>query len=200
MQTLWKCPARDTALARHTLALAEIKAPPATYDEIRLIEARAASAYFSAWQDYPLRWKGIGRKPIRPDWHRCGTRQGLIGDRNRYATHPVNALLNYGYALLESEMRIALVAAGLDPEVGFLHVNRPGRLSLVYDAMEPLRPVVDRMVLDFIPHTTFAPGDFKLNEKGVRKLNPQMARRFLQRLILQRACEGPISLLVEGLG
>ena len=89
-------------------------------------------------------------------------------------------MLNYGYAVLESEVRIAVVRAGLDPEIGYLHSNRRGRLSLVYDLMEPMRPVVDRAVLTFVNDQTFAPTDFPVTERGVCRLHPQLTRRLVE--------------------
>jgi CRISP-associated protein Cas1 len=64
----------------------------------------------------------------------------MVGGRNRHATHPLNAMLNYAYAVLESQVRIATVAQGLDPTIGYLHTSRHSRVALVYDLMEPLRP------------------------------------------------------------
>jgi len=61
-----------------------------------------------------------------------------------------NMMLNYGYAALESQVRIAIAEVGLDPSVGYLHVCQPGRQALVYDLMEPYRPQVDRELLAFI--------------------------------------------------
>jgi CRISP-associated protein Cas1 len=53
-------------------------------------------------------------------------------------------MLNYAYAVLESQVRIATVSSeGLDATIGYLHACRPGRMALVYDLMEPLRPRVD---------------------------------------------------------
>jgi CRISPR-associated protein Cas1 len=75
----------------------------------------------------------------------------MVRDRNRHATHPVNAMLIYAYTVLESQVRIAAVAQGLDPTIGYLHTSRRGRVALAYDLMEPLRPRVDRLVLEFLP-------------------------------------------------
>jgi CRISPR-associated protein Cas1 len=57
----------------------------------------------------------------------------MVSGRNRHATHPVNAMLNYAYAVLESQVRIATVSQGLDPTIGYLHMCRPGRAALVHD-------------------------------------------------------------------
>jgi CRISP-associated protein Cas1 len=73
----------------------------------------------------------------------------MVSGGNRHATHLVNAMLNYAYAVLESQVRIATVSSeGLDATIGYLHACRPGRMALVYDLMEPLRPRVDQSVLD----------------------------------------------------
>jgi hypothetical protein len=66
------------------------------------------------------------------------------------AANPVNAILNYLYAVLESEARLAAAALGLDPGLGVLHVDTPARDSLACDLMEPVRPQVDAYVLDWI--------------------------------------------------
>jgi CRISP-associated protein Cas1 len=141
-----------------------------------LAEAQAAYAYFAAWQMLPLRWKGTGRKPIPPKWRHVVARPSMVSGRNRHATHPVNAILNYAYAVLESQVRIAAVAQGLDPTIGYLHASRPGRISMVYDLMEPLRPQVDRLVLGFLSSHTFSSTDFLLETNGVCRLHPQLAR------------------------
>ncbi len=73
------------------------------------------------------------------------------GRRGRGARDPVNAALNYGYAILQREVERALVLAGLDPFAGFIHADRPGKPSLTLDLMEEFRQVVvDRAVLALI--------------------------------------------------
>ncbi len=168
---------RDRAQGKLAGALHELHAcPPADVESLRLVEGRAALAYFTCWETIPLRWKGTGRKPIPLEWQHAGLRQSFVSGTNRHATHPVNAMLNYAYGVLESQVRIAAVAAGLDPSIGYLHACRPGRVALVYDLMEPLRPRVDRLVLDFVHRHTFVPGDVVLTERGVCRLHPQLAR------------------------
>ena len=142
-----------------------------------LAEAQAAYAYFAAWQMLPLRWKGTGRKPIPPDWRHVVARPSMVSGRNRHATHPVNAMLNYAYAVLESQVRIAVVSQELDPTIGYLHTCRPGRVALVYELMEPLRSRVDRQVLSFVRSRPFSSIDFVLGVAGVCRLHPQLARQ-----------------------
>ena len=76
-------------------------------------------------------------------------------ERPRGATDLVNCLLNYGYAILYTCVQGAIIRAGLDPFAGFLHVDRPGRASLVLDFMEEFRQqVVDRTVFSMINQGT----------------------------------------------
>ncbi len=76
-------------------------------------------------------------------------------DRNRNTTQPVNAMLNYAYGILEHQVRMQVVAAGLDPRIGFFHGAYRDKVSLVYDLMEPLRPIVDWLILHFVRSTIF---------------------------------------------
>jgi CRISP-associated protein Cas1 len=94
---------------------------------------------------------------------------------NRHASHPVNAMLNYAYAVLESQVRIAAVSQGLDPTIGYLHACRPGRVALVYDLMEPLRPRVNHVVLQVVQAQAFSVTDFVLQTDGICRLHPQLA-------------------------
>jgi CRISP-associated protein Cas1 len=169
--------------------------PPESIDALLLVEAQAAYAYFAAWQMMPLRWKGTRRKPIPPEWHHVVARPSMVSGRNRHATHPVNAMLNYAYAVLESQVRITAVAQGLDPTIGYLHACRPGRVALVYDLMEPLRPQVDHLVLSFVRSHTFVPSDFLLRMDGVCRLHPQLSRQIAELAVREAAINGVLSRL-----
>lgn len=83
-------------------------------------------------------------------WHTFGSRISSLTGSPRLATNPVNAMLNYLYALLEAESRLAAATLGLDPGIGVLHVDTPYRDSLACDLMEPIRPQVDAFVLDWL--------------------------------------------------
>jgi CRISPR-associated protein Cas1 len=96
-------------------------------------------------------------------------------------------MLNYGYGLLESRVRIALNAVGLDPDVGFMHslkrVNQAPRSPFALDIMEPLRPAVDRAVLGFVwAKKSFHPEDFTLSGDGICRLHPQMSRVMIRKV------------------
>lgn len=92
----------------------------------------------------------------------------------------VNALLSFGYALLMHDCVAACASAGLDPAVGFLHEDRPGRLSLALDLMEELRvPVVDRLVLALINREQLRPTDLVEEPSGGWVLTKSGRKTFL---------------------
>ena len=173
-----KSPERDTATMLVKKSLKETVAVFAAAPLATLlgIEGRAASAYFRSWYGLPLRWSGLKRTPIPESWREIGPRVMGWRDNSRNARHPLNAMLNYGYGMLAGQVRIQAVAAGLDPSIGIMHGNKNNRIPLVYDLMEPLRPVVDCQILKFVRGHTFTPGDFTINEWGGCRLNPQMAK------------------------
>jgi CRISPR-associated protein Cas1 len=75
----------------------------------------------------------------------------FMGRVHRGADDPLNALLNYGYGILYAQVWGAVANAGLEPFAGFLHVDRPGKPSLILDLVEEFRqPVVDRTVIAFV--------------------------------------------------
>jgi CRISPR-associated protein Cas1 len=156
---------------------------PGTVTELRALEANCAAAYFRAWQGIPIKWRGTSRRPIPDNWHSIEQRSSpfhLAGNRN--AAHPVNAILNYAYTVLESELRIKAIADGYDPTIGIMHEGRHGSSKFVFDLMEPERPKVDRAILDFVEATVFDPADFTMRSDGVVRLNPQLARMVAARL------------------
>jgi CRISP-associated protein Cas1 len=88
----------------------------------------------------------------------------------------VNAILNYAYAALQSQIQINAVAEGYDPTIGIMHEGNNGSAAFIFDLMEPHRPVVDRAVLEFVKAHVFDPADFVIRSDGVCRLNPEMAR------------------------
>jgi CRISPR-associated protein Cas1 len=151
--------------------------PPETVSELRTLEANCAAAYFRSWVGMPIKWRGISRRPIPDNWHSIGVRSSpyhLAGNRN--AAHPVNAILNYAYAALESEIRIKAISDGYDPTIGIVHEGSDGSSKFMFDLMEPERPRVDRGVLEFVKAHVFTPSDFVIRTDGVCRLNPEIAR------------------------
>lgn len=117
---------------------------------IRLIEAQAAASYWSAWRTLPVNYPKNDHRRVPDHWRRFGTRISPLTGSPRLAANPPNAILNYLYALLESEARLAIATLGLDPGLGVLHVDSSNRDSLALDILEPVRPLVDAYLLDWI--------------------------------------------------
>jgi len=112
----------------------------------------------------------------------------FAGREHRGATDPLNAMLNYGYGILYSQVWGALVLAGLEPFAGFLHVDRPGKPSLVLDCVEEFRQqVVDRPLLGAV-----AKGYRPKMDEGRLALEArrEVARRVLDRLEAHERYEG----------
>jgi len=121
-------------------------------DNIRGIEGRAANDYFSLFDDLIVSQK--------EDFVFAGRNRRPPLDR-------VNCLLSFLYSLLCHDARSALETVGLDPAVGFLHRDRPGRMSLALDLMEEFRPMFgDRLVLSLINLAQVRKNGFKITESG----------------------------------
>lgn len=133
--------------------------------ELRGIEGRAAATYFSVFNQLILQQKedfAFAQRSRRPPLDR------------------VNALLSFAYTLLTGMCTGALEAVGLDPYVGFLHCDRPGRASLALDIIEELRPVfADRFVLSLINRKEINEKDFRVKENGAVLLEEEGKKKFL---------------------
>ena len=121
-------------------------------EQLRGYEGEAASLYFSVFDDMILQQKD--------HFHFNGRNRRPPMDR-------VNAILSFIYTLLLNNTASALESVGLDPYVGFLHTDRPGRMSLALDLMEELRPVIaDRFVLSLINKRIINSDGFIVRENG----------------------------------
>jgi CRISPR-associated endonuclease Cas1 len=119
-------------------------------EEIRRWEAKGAKIYWSAMREVPVNFSKSDSLKIPEHWRRFGSRISPLTNSPRLAVNPANAILNYLYAVLESESRLALATLGLDPGIGVLHSDLRSRDSLACDLMEPVRPKVDSLVLDLL--------------------------------------------------
>ncbi len=132
-----------------------------TVQAIRLLEAHAAVAYFASWRNIPVLWPKADSPRIPDHWRTVGNRHSPLSGGPRPAITPVHAILNYCFALLESESRLALAAVGLDPGLGLgLHTDTRNRDSLALDALEPVRPEVEKWVLHWITREPLRRADF----------------------------------------
>lgn len=149
-----------------------------TVDEARGIEAVAAAAYFAGWRDHPattVRFATKDRRRVPAHWSTFDTRGSTLGsgNANRKAERPLNAILNYLYALAEVECVVACRAVGLDSGLGVLHADATGRDSMALDLLEVVRPAVERWALGLVARRHFVKADFSEADNGhVRVLAP----------------------------
>lgn len=137
-------------------------------DMLRGIEGEAASIYFSVFDDLILQQK----KDFK-----------FITRNRRPPLDNVNALLSLTYTMLTNMCQAALETVGLDPYVGFLHSDRPGRASLALDLMEELRSVfADRFVLTLINKKMITSKDFEKMESGAVFLTENGRKKFFTAL------------------
>lgn len=157
--------ALGAATERMAQILRNIELAPADADRLRGMEGEAAATYFSVFDhlirtpDAAFRWTGRSRRP---------------------PLDPMNALLSFLYTLLTHDCRSAGEAVGLDPAVGFLHRDRPGRPSLALDLMEELRPVlVDRLALSLVNRRQLRASDFELRDGGAVMMTDEARKTVL---------------------
>lgn len=134
-------------------------------DLLRGLEGEAAQSYFGVFDqlirvDSPLlRFGGRNRRPPRDAF---------------------NALLSFLYTLLTHDCRSALETVGLDPAVGFLHRDRPGRPSLALDLAEEFRPLLgERLALSLINRRQLNERDFTVFDNGAVQLNDDARKTVL---------------------
>ncbi|MGR9108865.1 MAG: type I-C CRISPR-associated endonuclease Cas1c [Gammaproteobacteria bacterium] len=137
-------------------------------EQIRGIEGESAARYFSVFNDLIVH-------ESRADFR-------FNGRNKRPPLDPVNALLSFAYSLLTHEIASALQGVGIDPYVGYLHTDRPGRLSLALDMLEELRAWwCDRFVLTLINRKQIKSSDFVEDASGAVRLTDDARKHFLTR-------------------
>lgn len=165
-------------------------------DAIRFAEAAAASAYWEAWSPLPVRFAKRDEARVPTHWRTFGSRTSPLTGGPRLAGNPANALLNYLYALLEGEATIAARVVGLDPGLGVLHADQLNRDSLAADLMEPVRPLVDRYILELLTTHVLAAEDFFETRQGVCRVTPPLARELAATLPRWRVAVGRVAEVV----
>lgn len=135
-------------------------------DELRGIEGKAAERYFSVFDELILNQKEDFKFTTR---------------NRRPPLDYVNAVLSFAYTILAGECTNALLSVGLDPYVGFMHGDRPGRTSLALDLMEELRPVLsDRFILTLINTKAVQAKHFEKQKDQAVLLNEDGRKVFFQ--------------------
>ncbi len=140
-------------------------ARPTPLDVVRGLEGEASAQYFAVFDLMIVAQKDSF-------FFRQRTRRPPL-DR-------MNCLLSFLYSILAHDVRSACEAAGLDPAVGFLHRDRPGRPGLALDLMEELRPVLaDRLALALVNRQQVRPNGFRIEPTGAVLMDDQTRRTLL---------------------
>lgn len=133
-------------------------------DSLRGLEGAGSAAYF-----------GVFNQLIRAEGF-------VFTPRHRPATDPVNSLMNFAYTLLRHDVQSAINIVGFDPYLGYLHVQRYGRVGLAFDLMEEFRPLVaDNMILNAINRRIITVNDFTVEPiSNVVRLSVEGRKEFLK--------------------
>jgi CRISP-associated protein Cas1 len=152
---------RVSALARNeAMRFIDAAARAATVQEAMMVEAQAARVSWGDSASPKLQWRA-GSPRVPPAWKEpMLARQRADFRVKRYATHPVNAMLNAVFSVTAGRLAATLQAAGAHPAIGFLHADKPGRWSLAWDAIELLRPSIEASLFAFVRRYQFSGGDF----------------------------------------
>ncbi|MDH5431747.1 MAG: CRISPR-associated endonuclease Cas1 [Nitrosopumilus sp.] len=118
---------------------------------------------------------------LYPEFHFTG-RKDKTNSRNYNASDEINALLNYGYAILESEIRKSLNAIGLDYAVGFLHEINQSKTPLVYDIQELFRWIIDLSVIQLLEEKKIKKSDFITTENYHIRLKEKTAKMLIEKI------------------
>ncbi len=174
---VWEC-LHDAAAAEGIAACRGKLNGADTAEAIRWLEAQAAIIYFGALRNVPVLWPKAELARIPGHWRTVGSRHSPLSGGPRLAVTPVHAILNYCFALLESESRLAVAALGLDPRLGLgLHTDTPNRDSLALDVLEPVRPEVEKWLLAWITREPLRRADFFETPTGNCRLMSDLCSR-----------------------
>jgi CRISP-associated protein Cas1 len=160
-----------------------------------IVEAQAARV---VWSNVPtVNWR-VGSSRVLASWKLpYSTRRRMAGPSARRASHPINAMLNAAFSTTAGRLAAQLVAQGAHPALGFLHADKPGRWSLAYDAIEPLRPTIERSVFDFVRKHQFGANDFILMKDGSIRLMDNLFRSVIaETAVSSRTLDGVVSWLI----
>jgi len=118
---------------------------------------------------------------LYPEFNFTG-RKNKSNSRNYNASDEINALLNYGYAILESEIRKSINLVGLDYSVGFLHEINRSRTPLVYDIQELFRWIIDISIIRLLEEKKIKKSDFIITENYHTRLGEDVAKSLIEKI------------------
>ena len=169
----------DSNYAVQMESIVKLLPEPQTIDTLRTVEAHAALTYLRAWEFVGVTFVQRDRNRVPEHWLEFDGRASLATGNPRKATNPAGAILNYLYAILECESRIAALTMGLDPGIGFMHFDLKSRDSLACDFMEAVRPKVDWFVWEFLKNRAFKKSDFFETREGICRVMPSISKELM---------------------
>ncbi|MGD9662954.1 MAG: type I-C CRISPR-associated endonuclease Cas1c [Porticoccaceae bacterium] len=152
------------AIDRLGAAIRQLQQGGLSLDTVRGVEGDAARVYFSAFDHLIVREKDhffMRQRSRRPPLD-C-----------------INCLLSFLYTLVLHDVRSALEAVGLDPAVGYLHRDRPGRAGLALDLMEEFRPLADRLAVSLVNLGQLRRDDFVFSDGGAVRMSDDARKTLL---------------------
>lgn len=151
-----------------------------TIQDVMVREARSAAYYWGHLERMQLTFARQNRHRLPANWLTLGARISPLSGRAMHAATPGQAILNYLYGVAESVCAIELSALGLDPNVGIMHADVDNRRSMALDLIEPIRPQIDRLALDFLRKQVFSKSDFWETDRGSVRLGLEVRRSLIR--------------------
>lgn len=163
-----------------------------------VLEANCANIYFESWHGLQVKWVKEDEKMINPKYRAYENRADHDTLENKRAHQPVNALLNFAYHSVEKRLRRCCLKAGIKTTLSFYHANsaqqdtNAKRESLLFDLIEPLRPMIEAAILKFLDKNALHIEWFIVDEYKVVHLNHMLVElltMWLEREILDSMIE-----------
>jgi CRISPR-associated endonuclease Cas1 len=156
-----------------------------TTETLRGLEGDAAATYWELWRNHGVgaHWSPADLVKVHAHWRSFPGRSSLRRsyETNRGATDPVNAILNFAYHVLESETLHVCRMFNLHPDLGVMHADGTDRHPFVLDLMEPVRPFVDALVLQYLT------GSGYFDRRNVHEIRDGKVR-----------CNAPLTTMIAG--
>jgi CRISPR-associated protein Cas1 len=193
----------EEADALSEIAAAQVRLDAATtLAQALTSEARAANAYWRALSGLRLTFARDDLMKIPDRWDTAGDRHSALSSSPKKAVTPFHAITNFAYQLAEFEAQLALCALGLDPQLGWAHVDAPYRASAALDLLEAIRPAADAFIAELITTRTFSRMDFIELPTGQVRLAPALAKALSESMLplFERAVARPAEHLATKIG
>ncbi len=172
----------ENTIKKETDFLSNLSEKTNSINSLMTFEGRVASVYF---EQIAKLFNSISTQ------FKFTVRKDKSNSRNYNAADEINALLNYGYAILESEVKKAINSVGLDYSVGFLHEITQSRTPLVYDIQELFRWLIDYSIVQLLEESKLKKSDFIITENYHIRLKENTAKLLIGKIRNNFNCKVP---------